>query len=262
MRRVAAIAIVIAACSQHESRARLPDPMEAARRCAKALNDASTSDPALHQRTIVDGCRETIVEPVCRDAWGAYATTPPAERAHYLLVKCAEAYCAKLPEPRPQACLGIADRADAVLVQGRELWHAIHLFDLGKDATALIEAVPEHVVQVPAPTQLPSQSVSWRIPLVTITTDAVTLEWRAPDGGTERALAIPLAQFDCKPLRDALANEVVRTWPNTVRPTRSKQLLLVADKDAIYETVLKVWKCAEDRTGVRQLYPDVTFSTQ
>jgi hypothetical protein len=116
----------------------------------------------------------------------------------------------------------------------------------------------------PAPTQQPppSSSVRWRVPILAITKDAIELAWRPPQGADEVALHTPLASWDCAPLRDALAAEVAKTWPNTVRPSRSKQLLISADAAAPYAVVLKVMDCAQGATGARELYPDVMLTTQ
>ena len=255
MRWACALA-VIAACSQRDAAkpgARHPDPIGAAKRCAKAIESSGEMNVADRQRAIVDACAPTIVERACRDAF-ASTHSPAAGGIAIVMDACTAAYCPQLPAPKPARC---TDPNGDI----RAFWSAAHTFDLGPEATAILEAAPRDL-DLPKPPPLPSQQVSWRVPIVTITPDDVTLDWRAPDGGTERAVAIPFARWDCTPLRDALANEVVKTWPNTVRPTRSKQLLLVADKDATYEIVLKVMKCVEDRTGVRQLYPDVMLSTQ
>ena len=122
---------------------------------------------------------------------------------------------------------------------------------------------PPPRVDVPVAKPPPDpKAVRWRVPLVIITRDTIELDWRPPSGADQEAWRAPLASWTCAPLRDALAAEVAKTWPNTVRPGRSKQLLISADAAAPYAVVLKVMECVQGATGARDLYPDVMLTTQ
>jgi hypothetical protein len=252
-----AAVVAIAACQQGSERApaaltppRHPDAIGAATRCHRALASARQIEPAEVQRAITSACAEIFVERRCRDAW-ADQSGPATQKLPRILAECVAAYCPLLPAPQPARCTDAS--ADP-----RPLWAAIHRFDLGTDAAAILDD------PAPPPARTPPRAddVTWRVPIVTITKDAITLDWRPPRGDDERALSLPIARWDCAELKEQLALEVTRTWPETVRPTRSKQLLLAADRDAPVPIVSQVTDCVQDRTGVRQLYPDVTLVPQ
>ena len=256
MIRVAAMALVVivAACNQAAPKQRHPGAVAAAQRCAHVFDTLEDIEPEERQRAIANACADVVVEKPCHDEFLAYET-PPEQRIEKLVDTCARAYCPILPDPKPMRCTDPSGDVGS-------FWHAVHLFDLGPDATAILDAAKSLApARAPAPART-LDSVSWRIPLITITKDAITLAWRPPQGADQIAITQPIASFDCAKLREQLALEVLHTWRDTVRPTRSKQLLLSADAAAPYDTVLKVTDCANDRSGPRQLYPDVTLSVQ
>jgi hypothetical protein len=255
-RALLAVAFAASACNQREPAQRHPGAVAAAQRCAHVFDTLDDIEPEERQRAIANACADVVVEKPCHDEFLAYET-PPAQRIEKLVDTCAHAYCPILPDPKPARCTDPSGDVAA-------FWHAVHLFDLGPEATAILDAARSPSPPAPAPQpRLPRpDDVTWRIPIITVTKDAITLAWRPPQGADQVALAAPVASFDCAELREQLALEVMHTWPNTVRPTRSKQLLLSADAAAPYDTVLKVMDCANDRSGPRQLYPDVALSVQ
>ncbi len=258
-RAAMAIVAIVAACGQREPAQRHPGAVAAAQRCAHVFDTLDDIEPENRQRAIADACADVVVEKPCHDEFKAY-DTPPEERIAKLVETCARAYCPILPAPKPARCTDPG--ADAAA-----FWHAVHLFDLGPEATAILDAAkpatPAAPAPAPAPQRLPRpDAVTWRIPIVTITKDTITLAWRPPQGDDQIALTMPLAQWSCAKLREQLALEVMSTWRDTVRPTRSKQLLLSADPAAPDQVTFDVMSCANDRSGPRQLYPDVTLSVQ
>jgi hypothetical protein len=257
--RWAAALVALAACQEGHApgpaavtQPRNPDAIGAATRCRRAMDSAPNLNPADVQRVVTGACADVYVERRCRDAW-ADTTAAATVKLQHILADCTQAYCAILPAPKPARC------SDST-ADPRPLWAAIHLLDLGAQGAAILDA-PTTKPPTPLPKPTPqTDDVTWRIPIITITADAVALDWRPPHGADERALSLPIAQWDCAKLKEQLALEVTRTWPTTVRPTRSKQLVLAADAKAPYATVLKVADCAQDRGGPRQLYPDVTLT--
>jgi hypothetical protein len=118
----------------------------------------------------------------------------------------------------------------------------------------------------PPGTATGTRAVRWRVPLVLVAAAQLELDWRAPDGATEVGLTLPLTGppggFDCAPLQAALAAEIERTWPRTVRPSRSKQLVISATSDARNPDVFHAMDCVRATVGGRDLYPDAMLATQ
>jgi biopolymer transport protein ExbD len=99
-----------------------------------------------------------IVEPACRDAMQHFDSVPPAERAATLARRCREAYCPRLPEPRPALCGKDFENSppSMLLPQWKAFCATVLSFDLGplaESAGALLaEALgPNVVVRVEAP---------------------------------------------------------------------------------------------------------------
>jgi hypothetical protein len=258
-RAALAVLFAVSACGQREPAQRHPGAVAAARRCAHVFETLDDIEPDDRQRAIANACADVVVEKACHDEFAAF-DTPPDQRIAKLLEVCTRAYCPILPAPKPARC---TDPDGGV----PEFWHAVHLFDLGAEATAILDATqPARLPEPPPPhdlPRLPSEAVTWRIPIITITKDTITLAWRPPDGGPDVVvLAQPAVEFDCGKLREQLALEVMKTWRDTVRPTRSKQLLLSTTPAAPDRATFAVMDCANDRSGPRQLYPDVTLSVQ
>jgi hypothetical protein len=251
-----AVAIAVTACNQHEPAHRHPNAAAAADRCAHLYNQLDDIEPEQRQQAIATACADVVVEKRCHDELLAF-DTPPDQRIAKLLDACTAAYCPILPDPKPARCTD--PNGD-----GAGFWHAVHLFDLGPEATKILDDAKPAPVALPAKgPALPSpEDVTWRVPIIATTKDAITLSWRAPDGKDTVALTTPVASFDCTKLREQLVLEVMHTWRDTVRPTRSKQLLLSAASDAPDKVVFDIMSCVNDRSGPRQLYPDVTLSVQ
>jgi len=134
----------------------------------------------------------------------------------------------------------------------------------GKDDPTPVESKPPVVASDAAgsrPARRPAED-EWRIPLAHVSRDAVELSWRTADGGDQVAVRVPVEGFACAPIVAALAAEVDRQWPRpsrTVRPTRSKQMVVAADADAPNPVVFRLMDCLRGPTGGRDLYPDVTL---
>ena len=256
MTRAAAIAIVVAAaCNQAAPKERHPGAIAAAQRCAHVFDTLDDIEPEDRQRAIADACADVVVEKPCHDEFRNY-DTPPEQRIAKLVDACARAYCPILPAPKPARCTDPSGDLAS-------FWHAVHLFDLGPEATAILDAARPPAPPAPLPQSVPRpDDVTWRIPILTITKDTITLAWRPPQGADQVALTMPVASFDCGKLREQLVLEVMKTWRDSVRPTRSKQLLLAADPAAPDKVTFAVMSCANDRSGPRQLYPDVTLSVR
>jgi hypothetical protein len=112
------------------------DPVEA---CLQTLRvEAQSTDPRADGR-MVRGCADVYKEPPCIDAHRRYDDAEPAKRAGTLTQRCAAAYCAKLPEPKPRLC-GTGDvPAQQLGYLWLELRTAIWKLDLGDAQASRLE---------------------------------------------------------------------------------------------------------------------------
>jgi hypothetical protein len=91
------------------------------------------------------GCAALYKDAACRDAHLHYEDVEPAKQAITLTRACAEAYCARLPDPKPKLC--IADKAHAADLA--ELWWELRVeiwkLDLGPAEASRLEKEMLHV---------------------------------------------------------------------------------------------------------------------
>lgn len=85
-------------------------------------------------------CAPLHQEPACRDAWiGATAEGFAAERMQRVATVCRDAYCPKLPEPKPSMCerFGKTPSENAELLQDFD--DAVLRLELGPSAEPIVE---------------------------------------------------------------------------------------------------------------------------
>jgi len=99
---------------------------------------AASTDPARAGK-MSRGCAAVYKDPTCRDAHLKTDEVEPAKRALTLTRACAQAYCPKLPEPRPKLCDPDLDKPGDLA----ELWWELRLeiwkLDLGAAESQRLE---------------------------------------------------------------------------------------------------------------------------
>src|SRR2546426_716567 len=104
-RAAVAMLVSIASCKRDDGK----DAILA--RCIPAMvQSANEDDPYRAGKSVADACAPLYSEPGCRKGWAdAWAEgTDPSQRIRVLTNACRDAYCPKLPEPKPALC----DRAE------------------------------------------------------------------------------------------------------------------------------------------------------
>lgn len=110
-----------------------------AKRCFDAIEALETSKKEDRINEYAEACGAFYSEKTCAEAVRAIPGTPEARRATVPITACRDAYCPKLPEPRPRFCAtaGAAKLDDEDLLAG---WDELHPAILALDATRSPEA--------------------------------------------------------------------------------------------------------------------------
>lgn len=126
------VAVALAACAR-------PDAATdaAVERCTSALRaSGEESEPGKAGRSVALACAPLYKESACREgyarAWDEQ--TDPAARIRILTTACSEAYCPKLPDPKPALCAQpTAEQGGFVALSERwqEFERAVLVRDLG-----------------------------------------------------------------------------------------------------------------------------------
>jgi hypothetical protein len=137
----------VAAAGRH------PDPLAAIQRCREAMAQVAVAPADGVVALVSQGCSDLYVESACREAMRRFESVEPAARAMTLARSCLDAYCPKLPEPRPTLCAADLTRlAPTALAQRWQAFMGAALtFDLGAAAgtvAALLADALGHVTTV------------------------------------------------------------------------------------------------------------------
>lgn len=115
---------------------RHPNPQAAIQRCREAMTKVAAAPHQGVAALVSEGCSDLFVEPACREAMRRFESVEPAARAGTLARNCRDAYCPKLPEPRPTLCAADLTRIapTELAQQWPTLAGAALAFDLGVEA--------------------------------------------------------------------------------------------------------------------------------
>jgi hypothetical protein len=127
------------ACSQRE----VPDEAQeqAVQACLAGLAGMHAQPPEERSTFLATACQGVFREPGCRQAWARLGKVSPEARSLSLLESCRQAYCPRLPEPRPALCAMQPPPTDveARAAAWRELLSVILAHDLGPARAARLQ---------------------------------------------------------------------------------------------------------------------------
>lgn len=137
-----------------------------AKRCFDAIEELETSNKPDRVSTYAEACGAFYSEPACAEAVRALPLTPEHRRATLPIAVCRDAYCPKLPDPRPKLCQTVGQeglREDELLAGWDELHPAILALDATRspEASELFSGLARRMAQrYPTPTSTVSSSRS------------------------------------------------------------------------------------------------------
>lgn len=219
-----------------------PDPAGAVERCERGLAALLDAPPDRRFLLAVDACQELFAEEGCREGWDALGEVAPdrraAEAVPRLVERCRQAYCPKLPEPRPVLCERGEDLPQSVgegLTNRAALFAAILHHDLGERPARTLPTrlamlldlarpitIPVTGGRVPAREEPEKKTAVVRLRLVD---DAVRVSLEGAATG-EWTLPISGSAADFAGLVEALGPEPARV-----------EVAIVADTDLRYATI-------------------------
>lgn len=210
-------------------------PPTAVLNCREAVERMATASPDVGYELVVEGCKDFVREPTCRDAWVESTSMDPLARAPVIARECRRAYCPVLPQPKPVLCGRTLTslRSDEVSPIWMNFLTAIFARDLGSNNSSQLARLYTHTLL--SVTAMPAAEAA-----VASAMPAVVVRIEESSGGIDvvlsgvgihkaREFALPRAPSDADlmPVLDSIGTE-------------RRGIIITAAGDVRYESVVRL----------------------